>query len=336
MNGSSFNITAATNWQSSNTAVATIGARTGIALGLTTGSTNITGSFQSITSDASTLSVTNYAYIVNNGSNTVESCIAQANGTITNCNTISGFTSPYAIAINPTRTFAYITEPSSNHVQSCNLSFTSCSSTGDNFDSPTGIALDPKGHFAYITNGNESVTYCNSDPVTGTLSSCTIYYLDNNLPTSAIAINKSGNIAYIISNDPSLSTTILYYCSINTLTGALSDCASTGSNFLDNGSNLGLALASDDSYLYISNTAGGIYACPINSTNNKVESCTNTGATNLSNPYGLSIGRNNEYAFIANFASNQIVSCTLTNAYTFSNCQIAVSTGTNPTGVVVN
>ncbi len=363
-NGAVFDVTAATTWTSSDASVALIGAQTGLALGITTGSTSITGTYQFITSNSATLSVINQAYVVNQGAGSLVVCAPQSNGTFTNCTTQSGFTSPFDVAVDPTTRVAYVTEPSSNQVLSCDLSFTTCTPTGSNFTLPSGITFDPAGQYVYVVNANEvansSVTSCQHTIQNGRgqLINCTVNTIEateNAQFFSRIIVHHSGLYAYLLLHDDAGGGTgqSLLVCYINPLNGTFDACRPTGAvGTAPAQNNTGLAQtpasqASGDNYLYIS-TAGSqggqptaIYYCPItNIQTGEVGTCAQMNATGLNVPEGLSISQNGLYAFIADSGSDLITYCEFNgdSQTSFIGCATALTEagGSSPKSVVLN
>ena len=107
-----------------------------------------------------------YAYIADPSSGIVSSCQIQANGNLINCvaNADPAITLPYAVAVNPLNTLAYIVN-ADNSVVYCTInsngSLGTCNATGNDFNLPVGIALNPEGTTAYITNENgNTVSAC--------------------------------------------------------------------------------------------------------------------------------------------------------------------------------
>jgi DNA-binding beta-propeller fold protein YncE len=105
---------------------------------------------------------------IDNSTGAVSSCI--------NAN-VSGLDQPFGIALNPTNTFAYITNWNTNTVKcavsSTDGSLSSCGPSGAG--SGNGITLNSSGTQAYIVNNNK-VQICAVDGSTGALSSCNNYY----------------------------------------------------------------------------------------------------------------------------------------------------------------
>ncbi|MBL7481416.1 hypothetical protein [Legionella bononiensis] len=86
-------------------------------------------------------------YVTSSAANSILSCsISASNGTILSCSQLNTpIQNPYAIAVNTTGTFAYVTSFVGNSVYYCSITpngaFGSCTLTGSGFNSPNGIAL---------------------------------------------------------------------------------------------------------------------------------------------------------------------------------------------------
>ncbi len=121
-----------------------------------------------------------YAYIAESEGSAVSSCPVNGNGSLGNCisNMAPEITLPYAVAINPTNTIAYVVN-ADNSVAYCTInsnngSFNGCNLTGNGFNFPTAINLNAEGTYAFITNfNNNTVSSCpiNSN---GSFGNCAI------------------------------------------------------------------------------------------------------------------------------------------------------------------
>ena len=113
--------------------------------------------------------------------------------------TIRVGTDPYAVAINPSGTFAYVTNNggpvNSGNVSKINLINDSVSTITVG-SGPIGVAINPVGTFAYVTNsnsGNVSKIDLATDSVVNTISVGS--------GPNAVAINSPGTFAYVTNSN---------------------------------------------------------------------------------------------------------------------------------------
>lgn len=225
--GTTHNISSLVTWHSSDTTVATISA-TGLATGVAPGTTNITATFVSVTSNAAVLHVNSFLYVVNSTVTfNISYCSVNNDGTIGGClQNSGGVARPREIAIDPTATHAYISDNTNSIVDVCNIDISTGNITGCvqattfAFASPQQIAINPTNTFAYIIDNN-GVIRCAIDSTTGLLSSCSVTgALPANL--AGIAINPAGTFAYITSGTGLLSN--VSFCQISSSNGGLFNC----------------------------------------------------------------------------------------------------------------
>ncbi len=131
--------------------------------------------------------------------------------------------------------------------------------------------------------------------------------------------------AYIINDGGSTPPTI---CSLNTITGGLFSCASSGGS----GFNQGWAIAINNDFAYITNAPIGGLVNVCNISNRILSNCGLTGSS-LSSPRGIAIS--NGYAYIANSNNNTVTSCAV-NAKVLSGCALTGSGFNAPYGITIN
>ena len=106
----------------------------------------------------------------------ISSCFINTDGSLSACISNESPSLPYAVAINPANTFAYVATSTDVYYCSINTNGTlnPCILTGNNsFNFPTAITINSAGTFAYVTNLNgNTVSSCpiNSD---GSFGVCT-------------------------------------------------------------------------------------------------------------------------------------------------------------------
>ncbi len=100
--------------------------------------------------------------------------------------------SPWDVVINPTGTFAYVTNIDSNTVSKINLATDTVVATITIGSSPRGIEINPTGTFAYVVN-NTSNTVSKINLATDTVIST----IAVGTRPSGVAINPAGTFAYV-------------------------------------------------------------------------------------------------------------------------------------------
>ncbi|HXE23032.1 MAG TPA: hypothetical protein VN617_11965, partial [Rhodoferax sp.] len=130
----------------------------------------------------------NYAYVVNEGNQTVIQCTVGAGGALTGCgSTGSGFSNPYGITLSPDGSQVYVANFSNpggaagTTVTQCSVGATTgaltCGAayapTGLSLNGPWEVALSADDLYAYVTNFSNSTVYqCSVDATTRVLSNC--------------------------------------------------------------------------------------------------------------------------------------------------------------------
>jgi hypothetical protein len=173
----------------------------------------------------------NFFYTLNYGNSEVIKCDTNSNtGAISNCAaTGSGFSEPLGNML-ITNGYAYIPNSRSNTVSICSVSatdgtFSNCSAFfSDTFSSPSGVAVS--GAYAYIVSiSNAAVVACEVDASSGNLSNC----FPNKVLSSTGQSGLNILSGYLYVN--ALSINEVTKCTLGN-NGTVSDCASTGSGFV--------------------------------------------------------------------------------------------------------
>ena len=141
--------------------------------------TQAVGGLQTGAQGITVSSTGNYAYVV--GTSLVYLCSINNVQQISclNANTTGGtFNLSRRIAINPSSTYAYVTNAGNNTVSLCTVnvntgSLTCSGTTGSGFTAPVGISINPSNTYAYIANEpDNTVTRCSINANTGQLEFC--------------------------------------------------------------------------------------------------------------------------------------------------------------------
>lgn len=159
-------------------------------------------------------------------------------------------------------------------------------------------------HFAYITNrGNNTVSQCSVDSVSGLLSNCATTGNDFNNPVS-IKFNSDGSLAYI-TNDLNTSGTVSK-CSVASDTGLLSNCAITGPFFYGPSD---IAINPSGSKAYVTSfITSQVYKCDIDPNTDELDNCVTTGSF-FAQPTGITLNSQGTFAYVSNVALGSVSLC---------------------------
>lgn len=222
--------------------------------------------------------------------------ISPINGNFVNCakENTPNLGNPIAIAINPAKTRAYITQTSANNVLTCAINqstgrLENCvNANASLLMSPRGIALNSAGTLAYIANSSNSapngrkVIFCQINQTTGLFSDCSAAY--SGLPLSnaqGIVFQENATVgetfAYITNN---IGPILSLKCTVDTNTGAFTTCVDAGATLL-----LAprlLNIHPTQPFVYIPNVVGTVTQCSIAAATGNLENCNDAnGATNI-------------------------------------------------------
>lgn len=119
-------------------------------------------------------------------------------------------------------------------------------------------------------------------------------------------------------------------CTVDSSTGALTGCGTTGSGF---SSNIGVSLSNYYSFVD-NNTATTSVRCRVSSSTGALSTCTNTGS-GLSSPQGNTL--NNAYFYAVNSANSTVSKCTVSSSTgDLSSCNTTGSGFNSPRAIVIN
>lgn len=185
---------------------------------------NLTGcqnSTSSITNANAVAIYGSYLYVSSYSGNTISSCFINSNGSLETCNVVlnSGLVTPRGVATSGSYLYVAMSQIL-RCTMNLNGTLTSCGTTGGTLHSPISMAIS--GNYAYVLNfSNNTVSLC-SGALTGSLTCSGTTGSGFNNP---IGISIANGYAYIVNYGGYTIT----YCAIDSNTGALSGCASTGS-----------------------------------------------------------------------------------------------------------
>jgi hypothetical protein len=215
-----------------------------------------------------------YLYVAN-ASGTISSCVINTDGSLLPCVVAgSGFAVPQGIAIAGGE--LYVANSGSNALSECALGIGGilgdCAVTGSAPSGPAFVAVNPAGTTAYI-NQSTGLSACAIAPGGGAVGPCIAASASIN-PLVGIALSPDGTHAYSVSTG---TPNVIEVCTVAN-TGALTNCAATGSNAPQPSAVLGLA----NGKVYVADT-GAIDLCPINVADATLGACipTATGANTV-------------------------------------------------------
>jgi 6-phosphogluconolactonase (cycloisomerase 2 family) len=287
-----------------------------------------------------------FAYIANNGNNTITHCdITAEDPYLINCsasNTDSRFSGPRSITFNAAGTFAFVTNGSTFNISRCTVNTTtgileSCDA-GSVYDMQAqifnGITFNNDGDIAYVSDqtflDSKGIHQCDFDSDNGLISDCTPSGLNFSRP-NGVTLNAAGTIAYI----PNSANNTISVCPVNAGTGALEPCTvfTDPNSTISNPSNVTLDPAGK--YAYIGNSNGGqdnnaISVCPINSTTGALSACSgNKVIDDFRSTKGIGFYASGTIAYIVNRETPYIARCTVTpSTGELSDCAKVTPTGT--------
>jgi len=333
--GSSQNLTTAATWASSNILVGTISnlsGSKGLALGLTPGVTTISATVANITGQTTLTVVGFFAYVANFSTDTVSKCTINLSAAVSTCSDSGQGTvfapNPEFIAINPSKTIAYVSTTPSSTLRRCPIDpitgdFLPCDSPEPapyGIDNSLGLTLDPTGTYIYITNFSplETITQCPVSDFNNCTNACALNSCNTISNPYDISITPDGRFAYIV-NAPSVNPSVTV-CKVNAVTGALDPCSDSGAGTFSQPR--GMAISPSGVFAYITDIGNNtITVCTINSITGSLNSCTNANATLLSNPFDLALNATGNFAYITNVLTNSITQCVVnTTSGLMSSC----------------
>lgn len=236
---STADITTSVSWASSNTTSATIGLHTGLlSTTATVGSTNITASLNSVTSNTVSMDVIDFAYITNynagGASSYVSYCpVSNSDGSLGTCTNVlnagagnNTFNGVNNAVINPAATFLYVVNYDNGSVSYCPLnadgSLGTCTTITDaTFANSSSLVFTPSGDYVNVVHERAVTSLCSVSG--GAFSSCgttgpdpggVIYF-------AGIALNGAADYAYLTDY-----TGKVYSCGYTASTGVISSLGS--------------------------------------------------------------------------------------------------------------
>jgi 6-phosphogluconolactonase (cycloisomerase 2 family)/uncharacterized protein YjdB len=315
-------LTTTATWASATTTIATISnaaGSSGLATGLSLGTSSITAASGGVTSPAVTLTVkpSEYAYVANFGGNTISQYNVGTGGVLTPMATatVAAGTQPYSIAVDPSGHYVYAANYNasgagtvSQYTIGANGSLTpniagavSTSGLG-----PNGITVDPSGTHAYVANfgsnpAGNGASLAQFTITNGALTAMTPATLPAANGASSVALNPASTYAYV-------PNYVADSISVFTITGGALTSASTTTVTAGSGPSFGLVVVDlGGQYLYVTEQAdkgtpgvgGGIAQFTIGANGALTPMSTPVIAVS-GNPRSLTLDPTGTYVYLAN------------------------------------
>lgn len=338
-------VTSEVTWASSNTDAATL-SEAGLASSVAVGTSNITATLDTITSDAVSLEVKQmYAYISNFNNNTVSICPVSADSSLGACTASTGtdtFSQPLSIAFVADGSWAYITNFDNSTVSICPVesdgTFGACStSTGSaTFIGSDGAVINAANTHLYITNYTFATTsICPINTTDGSIGDCTTTTGDGTFDQPQ-CIGLHGDFAYIANLTDTVSI-----CSVSSADASLSDCTtSTGDGtFL---TPEGISFHPDGTFMYVGNQETSLISiCPLNA-DGSLGTCTTSSGNDTFDFSVFTLAASftsgsNGYGYVPNSGNDTVSVCPVNADGTLGTCTVASDdTFDQPSVVVLN
>ncbi len=289
------------------------------------------------------ITVITQAYVTNTQTGIVDVCnVNTTNGNLTPCVTVGPtFFTPTSIALNPSLTFAYVTNFANGTVSVCPIkadgTFNPCTDALEDQEDPLFIALNPAGTIAYlVTDSSNATTVKKCGIGIDGILTCSRTGEDFSGPSS-IAIHPNGKFAYV-TNAGSNSVSLCSVSSGGESEGELTDCAVTGDIAFTMPS--GIALNPSGTKAYITEVSfifeAGFIVCSVNSTTGALSSCAPVDIE-ASNPGGVAVMLDGSRVFLTDSGLDDVISCPLNSDGGIDGVCTTVGIGfSGPMGIALN
>lgn len=157
--------------------------------------------------------------------------------------------------------------------------------------------------FAYISDAGATDLFQCSLDASGAITSCAnISISPGSFPTSNVAFNTAGTLAYVGATDN------VYVCNVDTTTGNFSNCTATGSgfNFVTS-----IALNPLNTFAYVSSfVSAEVIKCSVDQTTGALNNCAPTGS-GFVQPTGITLNSTGTFAYVGSNSSFALTLCTV-------------------------
>jgi 6-phosphogluconolactonase len=249
-----------------------------------------------------------YAYVVNNGDNTVSQYAIDASGTLSSLSvpTVATGNSPQSITVDPSNKYVYVTNLTDNTIsqyviQSDGTLAPNSSATVLTGGGPWAVAISPSGQWAYVANSIDNTITQYSVNASGALVGTSIAAVPTGVEPWNITLSPNGEYAYVANHGvlPPGGMTISQYA-VDATTGALTPLnpATLPTAFPYPG---GIAVDPTSSYAYLSNINGDTVSEFGIGTNGTLTSLNPASVAAGTEPVFLAFDPAGKYAYGANY-----------------------------------
>jgi 6-phosphogluconolactonase (cycloisomerase 2 family) len=248
-----------------------------------------------------------YAYVVNQGSNSISQFAIGTSGNLTALATATVPTgrSPQSVAVDPTHRFVYVTNLTDDTVsqyiiQQDGTLEPNSPATVATGHGPWALAVSPSGDWAYVVNSKDNtISQFVINSSGGLVASSVGPVKTGTLPWN-LTLSPNGEFAYVSNHGTSAnpSATVSQY-SIDATSGALTALnpatVLTASNFP-----AGIAVDADSAYAYVANLSVGSVSQYAIGTDGTLTSLSPSFVSAGTQPVYVAIHPGNRYAYVAN------------------------------------
>jgi 6-phosphogluconolactonase (cycloisomerase 2 family) len=249
-----------------------------------------------------------YAYVVNNGSNTVSQYAIDTSGMLSPLSvaTVATGNSPQSITVDPSRKYAYVTNLTDNTIsqyviQGDGTLAPNAPATVATGHGPWAVTVSPSGAWAYIANSADNTISQFSIDAAGALVAATIGPVATGIEPWNITLSPDGKYVYVANhgNLPPGGMTISQYA-VDAATGGLTPLnpATLLAAFPYPG---GITVDPTSSYAYLSNINGNTLSEYGIGTDGTLSSLNPASVATGTEPVFLAFDPTGKYAYEANY-----------------------------------
>jgi len=298
---------------------------------ITDGSGTITANVNNVAVNCVKNTIPRFAYVANNGSNTVSAyTIDSTTGALSEVvgSPFGAGILPFSVTVDPTGKFAYVANNGSDDISAYTIASTgaltpiNCSGTcsGKNFPAgmgPVSVSVDPTGKFAYVANNGSDDISAYTIASTGALTpiNCSGTCSGKNFPAGmgpgSVTVDPSGQFAYVANGSDDVSA-----YTIESTTGALTpvSCSGTtcsGINFPAGSLPGSVTVDPSGQFAYVANWGSGdVSAYTIDSTGaltqvlcgSVLPICNGDNFKSGTLPSSITIDPSGKFAYVANWS----------------------------------
>ena len=271
------------------------------------------GSGSNLMADVTTVSVAcanlpQYAYVVNNGGNTVSQYAIDASGILSPLSvaTIATGNSPQSVTVDPSNKYVYVTNLADNSISQYTIQSDGTLARGTPATVATGhgpwaLAVSPSGAWAYVVNSADNTISQFSVSASGALVATSVAAVATGIEPWNITLSPDGKYAYVANHGilaPGGMTLSQY--AVDAATGALTPLnpPTVPTAFPYPG---GITVDPTSSYAYLSNINGKSISEYGIGTNGTLSSLNPSSVASGTEPVFLAFEPTGKYAYEANY-----------------------------------